>query len=175
MNPIAIIMCASALVTGVGLLATQEPETDTWGLVPESTVYLPSVGSGMAPDAIGSDSSAVTPHVQYQGPGCSEWADTAVRAGFELDDLRTALQVMELESMCLPGAIGDNGQSFGLMQINDFWCTPSHYWPRGYLQTKGLLDDCVQLLDPLTNLMIAAHIATHHGWENWTTYRRIDG
>ena len=176
MNPIAIIMCASALVTGVGLLATQEPETDTWGLVPESTVYLPSVGSGMAPDAIGSDTSAVTPYVQYEGPGCSEWADTAVRAGFQLDDLRTALQVMELESMCLPGAIGDNGDSFGLMQIHTpTWCQPNKYWPRGYLQTKGMINDCRELLEPLTNIWVAWHIASNYGWQNWTTYRRIDG
>lgn len=173
MNPIAIIMCATALVTGVGLLANQDPETDTWGLVSESTAYSPTVGSGIAPDASGSDYSAVTPQVQYQGPGCSEWADTAIRAGFKLDDLWIALQVMEFESMCLPDAIGDNGQSYGLMQINSFWCQPSKYWPRGYLQTQGIVDDCTDLFDPLTNLYVAWHIATKHGWENWTTYKRL--
>jgi hypothetical protein len=80
---------------------------------------------------------------------------------------------MELESACLPNAIGDNGQSFGLMQINDYWCTSNKYWPRGYLQTQGMLDDCVELLDPLTNLWAAWHISTRYGWENWTTYARI--
>jgi len=171
MNPFAIIWAAAALVAGVGFMTIIDPEVDTWGIVPAFTAY-PSVEAGTVPDAPTAHYSPETTLPPYQGPGCAEWADTALRAGFDYDQLPTALQVMELESMCLPGAIGDNGQSFGLMQINDFWCTPSKYWPRGYLQTQGMLDDCVQLLDPLTNLMIAAHIATHHGWENWTTYDR---
>jgi hypothetical protein len=90
-----------------------------------------------------------------------------------LDDLRIALQVAELESACLPNAIGDNGQSWGLMQINDYWCTPVKYWPGGYLQTHGIIDSCTDLLDPLTNMHAAWHIATHHGWDNWTTYKRL--
>ena len=76
--------------------------------------------------------------------------------------------------MCLPDAIGDNGTSFGLMQINRFWCEPNRYWPNGYLQTFGMLDDCAQLLDPLTNLTVAWHIAANHGWPNWTTYEDIN-
>jgi hypothetical protein len=172
MNPIVTIL-ASALFTGaVGVMVTQDPEVDTWGLVSASTAYSP-VEAGTPPDAIGSDYSPESTQVQYQGPGCQEWADTALRGGFQPHDLSTALQVMELESGCLPGAIGDNGQSFGLMQINDYWCTPNQYWPRGYLQTQAILDDCAELLDPLTNLWAAWHISSRHGWQNWTTYARI--
>lgn len=176
MNPISIIMLAVSSVLGLGLLANSNPETDTAGLVSESTRYSPSVvGLEPALDTSGSDYSAVTPQVQYTGPGCREWADLAVRSGFVLNDLWIALQVMELESMCLPDAIGDNGQSYGLMQINSFWCLPSTYWPRGYLQTNGFLDECQQLLDPALNLYVAWHISTQYGWENWSTYDRIVG
>lgn len=172
MNPISIILAAASLVLGLGFMSTQKSEVDLWGLVPASTAYSP-VEAGMLPDASGSDYSAETTLPPYTGPGCHEWADTALRGGFQPEELVIALQVMELESMCLPGAIGDNGQSFGLMQINDYWCRPSKYWPRGYLQTQGMLDDCVELLDPLTNLWVAAHIAQQHGWQNWTTYKRL--
>lgn len=76
--------------------------------------------------------------------------------------------------MCLPDAIGDNGESFGLMQINSFWCQPSRYWPEGYLQAFGLVNDCSDLMLPRTNLKVAWHIAANHGWANWTTYDSID-
>ena len=120
--------------------------------------------------------SVVTTMPPYTGPGCREWADTALRGGFVLDDLWIALQVAELESGCLPGAIGDNGNSFGLMQIHTpSWCKPTKYWPRGYLQTQGMIDDCTELFDPLTNMWVAWHIATKYGWENWSTYDRVVG
>ena len=120
--------------------------------------------------------SVVTTMPPYTGPGCQEWADTALRGGFVLDDLWIALQVAELESGCLPGAIGDNGDSFGLMQIHTpSWCKPTKYWPRGYLQTQGMIDDCTELFDPLTNMWVAWHIATKYGWENWSTYDRVLG
>ena len=172
MNPLGIIATAASLTLSIGLMFTSDAEVDTWGLVPGSTAYSP-VEPGTLPDASGSDYSAVTTQVQYEGPGCKEWADTAVRGGFVLDDLRIALQVAELESACLPNAIGDNGQSWGLMQINDYWCTPVTLWPAGYLQTHGIIDSCTDLLDPLTNMHAAWHIATHHGWDNWTTYKRL--
>ena len=172
MNPLGIIATAASLTLSIGLMFTSDAEVDTWGLVPGSTAYSP-VEPGTLPDASGSDYSAVITQVHYEGPGCKEWADTAVRGGFVLDDLRIALQVAELESACLPNAIGDNGQSWGLMQINNYWCTPVKYWPGCYLQTHGIIDSCTDLLDPLTNMHAAWHIATHHGWDNWTTYKRL--
>ncbi|NBW18550.1 MAG: hypothetical protein EBR82_62315, partial [Caulobacteraceae bacterium] len=109
----------------------------------------------------------------YEGPGCAEWAPLAREAGFTESDLPIALQVMELESMCLPDAVGDNGESFGLMQINSFWCQPSRYWPQGYLQAFGLVNDCSDLMEPRTNLIVAWHIAANHGWPNWSTYDQL--
>lgn len=174
MNPFLIMGAAFMAVVGVALNHNIGPEWDTVGLTPPPTVYAPSaVGGGYPPDAPQRAVSTETTTPLWTGPGCREWADTALRAGFVFDDLWIVLQVMELESMCLPGVVGDNGQSYGLMQINSFWCKPSTYWPRGYLQTKGMINDCAELFDPLTNLWVAWHIASNHGWDNWTTYKRL--
>ena len=137
MNPLAIIAVAASAVMGFGLMLVSDPETDTAGLVSESTVYVPfsgTVGLDSPSDTSGSNMSVVTTLPPYTGPGCQEWADTALRGGFVLDDLWIALQVAELESGCLPGAIGDNGDSFGLMQIH----TPSCANP----PNTGLADTC---------------------------------
>ena len=174
MNPINLIWLLVASVLGIGLVWNDDPTVDTWGLVPASTAYSP-VDAGTLPDASGSPQTSQTTLPPYQGPGCSEWADTALRGGFTVEQLPYALQIAELESMCLPDSIGDNGQSFGLWQINDYWCTPVKYWPRGYLQTMGILDDCTDLLDPLVNAHAAWHISTQYGWSNWTTHDRVTG
>lgn len=167
-NPWTIIGAAAALVMGITLGIGNNPEVDTWGLVSPSTVYSLQV-EGDQPQP---PEPTIGP---WTGPGCKMWADTAIRAGFTWDELWIALQVAELESGCLPDAIGDDGHSFGLMQINDYWCEASKYWPNGYLQTQGLISHCTDLLEPLTNLHVAWHIATHYGWENWSTYGRVNG
>lgn len=172
MNPWSIIGAAAALVMGVTLGIDNNPEADTWGLVPPSTAYsLPVEGGNPT-------TTTEAPRPVWTGPGCKQWADLAQQAGFAWDDLWIVLQVMELESACQPDAIGDlnKGHSFGLMQIHTpSWCKPNKYWPFGYLQTQGIINDCTDLLDPMLNLKAAWHIATHYGWEQWTTYRRISG
>jgi len=168
MNPLHVVGLTALLISSaVGLAMTEEAALDPWAPVVPSTVYTPPTAE--APPATRANGT-IAP---YEGPGCAEWADTALRGGFTPGDLPIALQVMELESMCLPGEIGDNGESFGLMQINSYWCQPSRYWPEGYLQTFGILADCSELLLPLVNLHAAWHIAAHHGWENWSTYDRV--
>ena len=167
MNPIVTIVgCASLIIGGVGLAITPPDPLDISAPAVSSTVYTPPTTE--APPA--THNATIAP---YEGPGCAEWAPLALEAGFTPSDLPTALQVMELESMCLPNAIGDNGESFGLMQINSFWCQPSRYWPQGYLQAFGLVNDCSDLMQPRTNLIVAWHIAANHGWPNWTTYARL--
>jgi hypothetical protein len=171
MNPWSIIAGAAALVMGVSLGIDSNPETDTWGLVSPSTAFSPLSVEGDIPQT----ATTVPARPVWTGPGCAMWADSAQDAGYVWDDLWIVLQVMELESGCLPEAIGDKGHSFGLMQINDYWCTSNQYWPRGYLQTQGMVTDCTDLLNPVTNLQVAQHISSRYGWDNWTTYRRING
>lgn len=171
MNPWATIAAGAALVMGVTLGIDSKPEVDTWGLVPPSTAFSPLSVEGGIPQA----DTTVPARPLWTGPGCEMWADAAQTAGYHWDELWIVLQVMEMESGCRPEAIGDQGHSYGLMQINDYWCTSNKYWPRGYLQTQGMVNDCTELLDPMTNLQVAQHISSRYGWENWTTYRRVNG
>jgi len=61
-----------------------------------------------------------------------------------------------------------NNGSYGIMQINGFWCQPSRYWPNGYLQAYGLLTECTDLYDRETNLRAALAIYRYsNGWRAW--------
>jgi hypothetical protein len=40
-----------------------------------------------------------------------------------------------------------NGGSYGLTQINGFWCLPNSNWPIGWLQEKGILEECSDLFN----------------------------
>ena len=171
MNPWTIIAVAASAVMGITLGIDSKPEVDTWGLVPPSTAFSPLAVEG----GHFQTDTTVPARPVWTGPGCAMWADAAMEAGYVWDELWIVVQVMELESSCLPEAIGDQGHSYGLMQINDYWCTSQKYWPRGYLQTQGIVTTCTDLLDPMTNLRAAQHISSRYGWENWTTYRRISG
>ena len=55
MNPLVTIFAAALFTGAVGVMVTQDPEVDTWGLVSASTAYSP-VEAGTPPDAMhGSD------------------------------------------------------------------------------------------------------------------------
>ena len=72
MNPLAIIAVAASALMGFGLMLVSDPETDTAGLVSESTVYTAplsgTVGLDSPSDTSGSDISVVIPcpHTQAQ-------------------------------------------------------------------------------------------------------------
>jgi hypothetical protein len=61
------------------------------------------------------------------------------------------------------------GGSAGYFQINYFWCKPSTYWPTGWLQAQGILDDCAELFDPQINVRAAVAIWRNSGWLPWKT------
>jgi hypothetical protein len=61
------------------------------------------------------------------------------------------------------------GQSYGTMQVNDFWCLPSKYYPNGYMQAYGLLTVCNDLFDLETNMRAALNIYRYsNGWRAWS-------
>lgn len=107
---------------------------------------------------------------------CPQWQAAALAAGFTLAHLPTLDRVIHRESRCDPtqlNAADPNGGSVGLTQINRFWCLPSRYYPDGYLQTVGALDDCAQLFDPAVNLSAALALVDYSraaglcGWSQW--------
>ena len=66
-----------------------------------------------------------------------------------------------------------NGGSYGLFQINRFWCMPNKYTQRGFLQDNGVLRFCYELFDPYTNgrafmAIFNYGLETHDfGWSPW--------
>lgn len=169
MNPIALVaVCAAGLIGAAGLWNTNELDLAGQHQTVTQTVYPQAVWepSESAQDA----SNTPTP---YDGPGCHEYAPQALRAGFTTDELPIILTILELESMCFPHVIGDNGQSYGLAQIHvPSWCKPNRWNPDGYLRARGVIDSCDQLLDPSINLQAAWWVYVEGGWSQWTTYNR---
>jgi hypothetical protein len=103
---------------------------------------------------------------------CGQVFNMAKHIGWPLNELSTVVAVSIRESRCQVDAFNakdPNGGSAGVMQINYFWCKPSQYWPRGYLQAHGLLNDCAELFDLETNLRAALAIYRYsEGWRAWS-------
>jgi len=102
---------------------------------------------------------------------CEQVFDTAKAIGWPADQLGMLVAIAQRESRCRPNAFNPsdpNGGSYGIMQINGFWCQPSRYWPNGYLQAHGLLTSCADLYDRETNLRAALAIYRYsNGWRAW--------
>ena len=102
---------------------------------------------------------------------CGQVFSMAKAVGFPVLELTTVVAVAQRESRCQRDAFNPNdtyGQSYGVMQINSFWCEPSKYWPKGYLQAYGLLTNCNDLFDLETNLRAALAIYRYsEGWRAW--------
>ena len=102
---------------------------------------------------------------------CEQVFDTAKAIGWDIDDLGMLVAIAMRESRCQTDAFNakdPNGGSYGVMQINGFWCQPSRYWPNGYLQAYGLLTSCTDLYDRETNLRAALNIYRYsNGWRAW--------
>jgi hypothetical protein len=103
---------------------------------------------------------------------CLEAVSLALVFGWPASEAATIAQVAYRESRCTTNAYNafdTSGGSYGLYQINGFWCRPSTYWPAGWLQTQGILDTCEQLFDPVTNTKAALAIWLNSGWQPWHT------
>ena len=107
---------------------------------------------------------------------CPQWAQMAIDVGWLETDLQKIDAVMHRESRCFSNshyAKDPHGGSYGLMQINAFWCKPSRWYPSGYLQSFGVLTNCKQLFHPRTNLIAArviwqySHTQYGDGWLPW--------
>ena len=103
---------------------------------------------------------------------CTQVATLALAEGLPESELETALRVAVRESRCTSdayNALDPNGGSYGLYQINGFWCRPNSNWPTGWLQTKGILQICDDLYDPTINTRAMVAIWSNSGWLPWTT------
>ena len=117
------------------------------------------------PDAVSMD---------YLGLKCPQYRTTILGVGFKPKDLKTVDAIIYKESRCQSGAINstlnrDGSHDYGLAQINGrSWCLPTRYYPDGYLQSLGIVQDCDDLLNPVTNLEAAYEIYRYaKGFSAW--------
>jgi hypothetical protein len=103
----------------------------------------------------------------YASPA-AQFAALAVNLGWPVSEYNQLVKIIDRESGGNPSAhnLSDpNGGSFGLMQINGFWCKGKS----SYLQTNGILTSCKMLLDPQVNLRAGLVIWNRSGWNPWGT------
>lgn len=103
---------------------------------------------------------------------CAQVATLALAEGLPPSELETALRVAVRESRCTSDAFNasdPNGGSYGIFQINGFWCLPSTYWPTGWLQAKGIVTNCDDLYTPEINTRAMVAIWTNSQWSPWRT------
>lgn len=107
---------------------------------------------------------------------CPEWAQLAVSVGWREKDLANLDSIIHRESRCYSAvhyAKDPNGGSYGLTQVNAYWCKPSRWYPTGYLQAFGVLETCDDLYSPRINLLSARLIWLYSdrqygdGWLPW--------
>jgi hypothetical protein len=163
------------LITAAGVIVAITPADADAPLAPASaTTSTTTPTTTNAP----SPTSTAPPAVMTR---CPQWQAAALAAGFAPDHLPTLDHVIHRESRCDPtqlNAADPNGGSVGLTQINRFWCLPSRYYPDGYLQTVGVLDDCAQLFNPAVNLSAALALVDYSRaaglceWSQWAWVNR---
>jgi hypothetical protein len=103
---------------------------------------------------------------------CTQVATLALAEGLPPSELETALRVAVRESRCTSDAYNasdPSGGSYGLYQINGFWCRPNSNWPIGWLQAKGVLQTCDELYNPTTNTRAMVAIWRNSDWLPWNT------
>lgn len=108
-------------------------------------------------------------------PQCShDLLALAAEVGWPAAELPKLDTIAWRESRCAGDAqnLADPGDfgSIGVLQINSAaWCLPTKWYPSGYLQHIGLLDDCNDLFDTRTNLAAGLVVWSRSGWQAWST------
>jgi len=101
---------------------------------------------------------------------CTQAGIIAATTGWTQEQQVRAMMIAARESRCTQDAFNafdSNGGSYGIYQINGYWCRPNKYWPQGWLQTQGILKTCTDLLDPWINTRAAYAIQQNSGWAPW--------
>jgi len=105
---------------------------------------------------------------------CGDVVNLARQVGFPEETLGDVSRIALRESNCTNSSFNPkdpNGGSYGLMQINGYWCIPNTYWPIGYLQAQGIIESCDDLFSATANLRSALAIylegnSTFASWGN---------
>ena len=165
-----------------GLTATFAVVGFWGGSEPTPTVPTPTPVTALRTLPIASQTPSTTTTLPVPADAlCPQWWGLAVDAGWTEDLLPTLDYLLWKESRCDHTQHNttrnrDGSTDIGLTQINDrSWCLGTRWYPRGYLQTIGVLPTvgCEQLFDPYLNLISAKAIYDYalqhngHGWQPW--------
>ena len=158
----------SLFISAMSIFMLAKPPTPT---AQEKQPAPITVWQGLEPPAPLPTTTVVTTPIT-QPDACGAVFDMAKHVGFPEHELATVVAIAYRESRCQPDAFNatdPNGGSNGVMQINQFWCKPSRYWPNGYLQAYGLIRTCDDLFDLKHNLRSALAIYRYsEGWRAWS-------
>ena len=123
--------------------------------------------------------STTTTLPQFQPPSdwpCVEYFQMSIDAGWTVEEWPKLGRIMYRESRCIPTSFNPddpNGGSYGLGQVNGFWCRPSRWTSNGFLQDRSVLSQCTDLYDPFTNLLAMRTVFDYSeeqnddGWFPW--------
>jgi hypothetical protein len=159
----AAILTIAALLGLMPAMAAEAPQTRLEAITaPQPTLSTPDTTSTTKPPRRALEAS--------EGLSCPGWIDVARDVGWPEAELPMVGAVTYLESRCQQGVRGDKGKSWTAFQIHTTsWCRPNRYWPDGWLQAKGIVSKCQDLLDPETAARAALAIWQYGGWRQWTT------
>jgi hypothetical protein len=166
LNPLSTLVAIVTAIFGFttlleaprGLSGQPDPVPVTWDADPTTTTMA--------------QLTTTSTYVPTTIANCDDVVNLARQVGWPDDQLDTLAVVALRESNCTPSAhnVNDpNGGSYGLMQINGYWCLPNTYWPIGWLQAQGAVDDCIDLYIPENNLKAGLAIWHNSGWAPWRT------
>lgn len=108
---------------------------------------------------------------------CAGFVALALSVGWPQSEAHNLAYIMHAESACTVGAVGDSGNSRGLLQIHcPTWVAKTTYWPDGWAAANGYPITCDDLHEPRTNLAVGFLIwagvkGSSGGWDNWSTWR----
>lgn len=172
-SPWMILGYISALF---GLSALPEAPDASEGIVEAPPATMQVYEYGEVPlEALAAATTTSTTTTVWVDPqpksDCEQALQLALDVGWPAEEMATLARVLWRESRCTPGPVHNPddpmGGSYGLAQINGFWCTPSSSWPTGWLQAKGIVTECVDLYGSETNLRAALAIWRNSGWHPW--------
>lgn len=169
MNPVTVIVLAAMGVVGIAGFSTLPPESafeqttpyvDPWS---DFDLTVRSDGGLGASESVETAPEGICPPIYA----------LALSEGFSEAEAGLLDRIAWHESRCQRDAIGDNGNSLGMLQIHaPSWCKPNRWNPVGYLQAALILETCDELFDPVIAVRAARAIVNEGGFEQWSTYRK---
>lgn len=165
---------ALATVLAAALAVTSANRPPTFADLPpreNAGIFPTDVARSNPPRQDERQAPTTIPQMVQPMPGdCEAYTAIAAAVGWPQSEIDTVRSVLFRESRCDPTQHNHHDPltgSYGLFQVNAYWCLPNRYWPDGWLQDKRILGNCKELFTPEINALAALAIYRHSGWRAW--------